>query len=146
MPVGILDDGGRPGPVNGFWEDSDWVFCRDAKWRPVKSGHVTLDDGPAARLGSRGAGDGTEAKILSESEARTFDDGFPLIDGKEFRPGSKHPLFSGKSRAKMLQGYGNGIVAPQAQAFIESANSATRTRHDEAVVFEGKIYRRLWPA
>ncbi|EBP7342850.1 DNA cytosine methyltransferase, partial [Salmonella enterica] len=25
-------------PVNSFWRDADWLFCRDGKWRPVKPG------------------------------------------------------------------------------------------------------------
>lgn len=25
----------RPGPVNGFWRASDWLYCRDERWRPV---------------------------------------------------------------------------------------------------------------
>ncbi|WP_075686464.1 DNA cytosine methyltransferase, partial [Serratia marcescens] len=25
-------------PVNGFWRDADWLFCRDEKWRPVRPG------------------------------------------------------------------------------------------------------------
>ena len=54
------DDGGhgqmghnrRPGPVNGFWRDADWLFCRDGKWRPVEPGTFPLVDGAAFRLGS----------------------------------------------------------------------------------------------
>ncbi|MBI9080246.1 MAG: DNA cytosine methyltransferase [Pseudodesulfovibrio sp.] len=61
----------QPGPVNGFWENSDWLFCRDEKWRPVGSGT------------------------------------FPLADVSPDRMGR-------------LRGYGNAIIADQAQAFIES--------------------------
>ncbi|EAT9984044.1 DNA cytosine methyltransferase, partial [Salmonella enterica] len=28
----------RTCPVNGYWRDADWLFCRDGKWRPVKPG------------------------------------------------------------------------------------------------------------
>lgn len=42
----------RPaGPVNGLWSDADWLFCRDARWRPVESGTFPLADGVAGRVG-----------------------------------------------------------------------------------------------
>lgn len=41
----------RPLEVNGFWRDSDWLLCRDGKWRPVEPGTFPLVDGSAARLG-----------------------------------------------------------------------------------------------
>lgn len=65
---GLVD---RPGPTNGFWANTDWLFCKDNKWRPVESG---LE---------------------------------PLADGIQHR-------------TPLLRGYGNAIVVPQAQAFIES--------------------------
>lgn len=40
---------GRPGPVNGFWQDADWLYCRDGKWRPVEAGSFPL----AARIPNR---------------------------------------------------------------------------------------------
>ncbi|MDZ4192897.1 MAG: DNA cytosine methyltransferase [Pseudomonas sp.] len=39
------------GPVNGFWADADWLFCRDGKWRPVRPGTFPLVDGAPARVG-----------------------------------------------------------------------------------------------
>lgn len=41
----------RPGPVNGFWKDADWLKCTDGKWRPVKSGLEPLVNGAASRVG-----------------------------------------------------------------------------------------------
>jgi DNA (cytosine-5)-methyltransferase 1 len=79
----------RPSPVNGFWRASDWLFCRDNKWRPIEPGT------------------------------------FPLVDGSAFRLGSGGP-YEGKSRAGMLRGYGNAIVLPVAQTFVECALEATR--------------------
>ncbi|MEB6081525.1 DNA cytosine methyltransferase [Serratia marcescens] len=38
-------------PVNGFWRNADWLFCRDEKWRPVRPGSFPLVDGAAARVG-----------------------------------------------------------------------------------------------
>ncbi|EPG8548837.1 DNA cytosine methyltransferase [Klebsiella pneumoniae] len=40
-----------PGPVNGFWRDADWLYCRDGKWRPVRSRSFPLADGVPARVG-----------------------------------------------------------------------------------------------
>ncbi|MEC5291565.1 MULTISPECIES: DNA cytosine methyltransferase [unclassified Aurantimonas] len=41
----------RPGPINGFWRDADWLFCRDEKWRPVEPGTFPLAHGAASRVG-----------------------------------------------------------------------------------------------
>lgn len=41
----------RPGPVNGFWRDADWLFCQDGRWRPVRPGSFPLADGVPARVG-----------------------------------------------------------------------------------------------
>ncbi len=38
-------------PVNGFWSDADWLYCRDEKWRPVEPGTFPLADGASARVG-----------------------------------------------------------------------------------------------
>lgn len=40
-----------PGPVNGFWGSSDWLLCRDGKWRPVEPGTFPLAHGAPARVG-----------------------------------------------------------------------------------------------
>lgn len=37
--------------IDSFWEDADWLFCRDGKWRPVESGACPLAHGAAARVG-----------------------------------------------------------------------------------------------
>jgi DNA (cytosine-5)-methyltransferase 1 len=74
----------RPGPVNGFWSDADWLGCRDGKWRPVKPGLEPLAHGTPARVGR-------------------------------------------------LRGYGNGIVAAQAQAFIEAYLDAEDAGFDLAL-------------
>jgi DNA (cytosine-5)-methyltransferase 1 len=38
-------------PVNGFWRNADWLFCRDGKWRPVEPGTFPLANGAPARVG-----------------------------------------------------------------------------------------------
>lgn len=54
-----LFNGGHPaserqptsGPTNGHWRDADWLYCRDAKWRPVEPGTFPLAHGTPARVG-----------------------------------------------------------------------------------------------
>lgn len=41
----------RPGPVNGFWRDADWLHSRDGWWRAVRPGSFPLADGVPARVG-----------------------------------------------------------------------------------------------
>ena len=50
-PSGRSSTDSRPGPVNGFWRDADWLLCRDGKWRPVKPGLKPLVNGAASRVG-----------------------------------------------------------------------------------------------
>jgi DNA (cytosine-5)-methyltransferase 1 len=38
------------GPTNGFWENPDWIWCRDEKWRPTQSGVEPLVDGVSNRM------------------------------------------------------------------------------------------------
>ena len=92
-PGGMELQNGSTGPTNGYWQDVDWLFCRDGKWRPTESIAVEMDDGLAARLG------------------------YMRIGGRY----SLNPLVQkGENRVMRLKGYGNAIVAPQAQAFIET--------------------------
>lgn len=41
----------RPGPVNGFWRDADWLYGRDGWWRRVRPKSFPLADGIPARVG-----------------------------------------------------------------------------------------------
>lgn len=50
IPSSIPQD--RAGPTNGFWRNSDWLFCRDERWRPVEPGTFPLVDGSAFRMDS----------------------------------------------------------------------------------------------
>ena len=40
-----------PAPTNGFWRDSEWIFCRDGRWRPVEPFTRPLVNGTPARMG-----------------------------------------------------------------------------------------------
>ena len=57
-PAGCHGPAGGSGPPHGFWDDADWIFCRDGKWRPVEPGSFPLVDGAAFKLGSGGAFEG----------------------------------------------------------------------------------------
>ena len=41
----------RPGPVNGFWADADWILCTDGKWRAIEPGLKPLAHGVDGRVG-----------------------------------------------------------------------------------------------
>lgn len=47
----VLPDGGRAGPLHGFWGSADWLACRDGKWRPVEPGTQPLAHGIPGRVG-----------------------------------------------------------------------------------------------
>ena len=85
----------RPGPVNGFWRDADWLHCRDGKWRPVEPGTFPLAHGLPRSLGTSGAG----VQRLAEMAGL---DAASLKRAKACRVGS-------------IRGYGNAIV-PQVAA------------------------------
>ena len=60
---GSVVAGIRPGPLNGYWRDADWIFCRDKRWRPVRPGSFPLAYGSAARVVRlRGYGDAINAE------------------------------------------------------------------------------------
>ncbi len=40
----------RAGPYNEVWQDADWLYGRDGKWRPVRSGTFPLGHGLPARV------------------------------------------------------------------------------------------------
>lgn len=41
----------EPGPTNGYWRDTDWLFCRGGKWVPVEPGTFPLAHGATSRVG-----------------------------------------------------------------------------------------------
>ncbi|MDC8457846.1 DNA cytosine methyltransferase [Marinobacter sp. DS40M6] len=67
----------NPGPTNGFWASSDWLFCRDGKWRPVEPGTFPLAHGAPARVGRlRAYGNAINAEaatVFIESVMDTFE-------------------------------------------------------------------------
>ena len=49
--LGGVGDAASPGPLDGFWRDADWLFCRDGKWRPVEPGTFPLASRTPSRVG-----------------------------------------------------------------------------------------------
>ena len=80
----------RGGTDHGGWDDVDWLFCRDGKWRPVKSSVQRLADGLPGSVVPCGA---HSPLAQSTKEAR---------------------------RVMRLRGYGNAIVPQAAALFIKA--------------------------
>ncbi len=62
-PAGLCLDSSA-NPINGFWRNSDWLFCRDGKWRPVEPGSFPLANGSPQRVGRlRAYGNAINAEV-----------------------------------------------------------------------------------
>lgn len=46
---GLSDNGADP--TTDLWRDSDWLYCRDGKWRPIKPGVSKMVNGITCRMG-----------------------------------------------------------------------------------------------
>ena len=103
---GLADSQPPSGTDHGGWDDVDWLFCRDGKWRPVKSS--------VQRVASRIPGS--------------------VVPCGDFVPAS-HPLAQSTKEARRvmrLRGYGNAIVPQAAALFIRAFDDAvcsTDIRH-----------------
>lgn len=84
----------RHGSAPGFWNDCDWIPCRDGKYRPVESASSGLVDGLPDDMG-----------FVSYNGARIV---APTIQ-------------KGKARVMRLKGYGNAIVPQVAAEFIKAS-------------------------
>ncbi len=63
--AGLRQDRNADAPMLGR-QPVDWLFCRDAKWRPVEAGTFPLADAAPARVGRlRGYGNGLDAACAS---------------------------------------------------------------------------------
>jgi len=97
----------RPGPTNGFWGASDWLFCKDGKWRPVEPSTQPLADGTSIivgrmqpRMEALGYGAEDIARILGRRNSAL--------------------AAAGRNRTGRLKGYGNAINKEITQTFIEA--------------------------
>lgn len=59
-------------PTDGFWGTADWLFCTDAKWRPVEPGTQPLVDGAPARVGRLRAYGNAIVSELAQNFVETF--------------------------------------------------------------------------
>ena len=105
------------GYLNGFWEDAEWLSCRDGKYRPLEreteSQPLTLADGSTPDLGLVCLADyGWKEEVLVFA---------PLVEEK-------------KNRLERLKGYGNAICAPVAAAFIQAYMESKTSSMEAAVV------------
>jgi len=90
QPERLADSQSPSGTDHGGWDDVDWLFCRDGKWRPVKSSVQRLADGLPGSVVPCGA---HSPLAQSTKEAR---------------------------RVMRLRGYGNAIVPQAAALFIKA--------------------------
>lgn len=90
---------------HGFWGTVDWLWCRDARWRPVEPGTFPLAHGLARGMGSLDA-------RLSELAGVADLDAASLRDAKSYRVGA-------------LKAYGNAINAVAATEFIRACLTTT---------------------
>lgn len=84
-PTGPVHLGGSPGPTNGFWRDADWLFCRDGRWRPVRSGSSPLAHGAPERMGRlRGYGNAINAEVAKGFIEACIAELFPVSGNGSF--------------------------------------------------------------
>jgi DNA (cytosine-5)-methyltransferase 1 len=58
---------GRSSPSYGLWRNSDWLLCRDGKWRAVEPGTFPLAHGASSRVGRlRAYGNAICAPVAAE--------------------------------------------------------------------------------
>jgi DNA (cytosine-5)-methyltransferase 1 len=89
LPQGAgSNDSIRPSPLHGFWENADWLHCRDGKWRSVESGTFPLAHGVSARVVRlRGYGNAIVPQVAAEFIQAYLD---------AARPPPSHPLNRGE--------------------------------------------------
>jgi len=95
---GMVDDQSPSSTDHGGWDAPDWLFCRDGKWRPVKSS--------VQRVAPRIPGS--------------------VVQSGNFVPAS-YPLAQSTKTARRvmrLRGYGNAIVPQAAALFIKAFDIA----------------------
>jgi len=65
---------GSPGVANGHWRDSDFVWCRDGKYRPVEPGTFPLAHGVTNRVGRLRATGNALVAPVAEAFVRAYMD------------------------------------------------------------------------
>lgn len=88
------------------WRDSDWLYCRDDKWRPVEPGTFPLAHGLPRGMGKCDAGVLGLAKMAG-------------CDAASLKRAKRH-------RVVALRCYGNAIIEPVARQFIRDFHEILR--------------------
>ena len=96
----------RPGPLDGFWREADWLFCRDGKWWPVIATHVALVDGLSGTMGHLRSKRETEKRVSGYASSGTADANQIL------------PPLRGSTRAKDNQREAGGSWRVHAQTLL----------------------------
>ena len=110
-----------------------WISGGTDPERKVVNGSVGRDSPADHRVPNSGFWDGADWLGCKDGKFRPVEPGtFPLVDGTAFRVDSGS-TFAGKSRAKMIAGAGNAIVAPQATAFIKTTMEVSQSFKKELI-------------
>jgi len=98
VPERLADGQSPSGTHHSGWNDVDWLFCRDGKWRPVKSSVQRVADGIPGGM----------------------------VQGGDFLSASQPLAQSTKAarRVMRLRGYGNAIVPQAAALFINAFDTS----------------------
>lgn len=109
----------RASAPHGGWHDTDWLFCRDGKWRPAQSSVQRVAYGlPGSLVPGGDTGDLRDAESQSggptQSPAETRED-----DRRGFVSASYPLAIDQEARVMRLRGYGNAIVPQVAAVFVE---------------------------
>lgn len=95
-------------PLESFWRDPDWLFCRDALWRPVEPGTFPLAHGLPAGMG-----------VLSPEDRRLA--GLAGLSQQSLKAAKQY-------RKEALRGYGNAINPHAAAEFIRAFDAVLSAR------------------
>ena len=71
---------GRLGTQLSSWDDCDWLYCRDGKWRPVEPGTFPLAHGAPSRVGRLRAYGNAIVAPCAEAFIRSACEAFELKD------------------------------------------------------------------
>jgi DNA (cytosine-5)-methyltransferase 1 len=105
-----LASAGPSSTDHGGWDDVDWLFCRDGKWRPVKSSVQRVADGlPGSVVPCSNFVPASSPLAQSTKEAR---------------------------RVMRLRGYGNAIVPQAAALFIKAFDKTVNTYREAMQTYE----------
>lgn len=97
----LLGHNGSARPTNGFWGSSDWVYCRDGRWRPVEPGTFPLVNGAPARMVATCSCCKTETRWVNGAPSKT--NAFEVLQTLRFENGEKASAFGGSGGAQLIQ-------------------------------------------